>query len=197
MNKIKFIYLLITSYLISGQCAILLAQQGSEPPAIEKDVCPFEGCQLGQWIVRDSIKVYEKEGDTTLVKYLLTENDTITALYGNVHYERFGKILITRSFRNFVANDTVIVLRCTEGEFIAYYSGEKTYVDMFWPYDEDDGFSEQYNDEFHYGIVIEKPEMTWWVKILKNGNEGWLSLKNLTLYCFRIMERIDRMDAFE
>ena len=68
---------------------------------------------------------------------------------------------------------------------------------MFWPYDELDGFSEEYNDEIHYGIMIEKPEMIWWVKILKNGNEGWLRLRNLTLYCFRIKERIDRMDAFE
>jgi hypothetical protein len=193
----KFIYSLITSILILGQCGFLLAQQASEPPMIEKGVCPFEGCQLGVWIIRDTIRVYEKEGETTSIKYLLSENDTVTALYGNVHYERFGKVLVTRSFGNFIANDTITILRCTESEFIAFYKGEKIDLDMFWPYDEPDGFSEEYNDEIHYGIMIERPQMIWWVKIVNNGNEGWLRLRNLTPYCFRTKERIGGMDAFE
>jgi len=193
----KFIYLLFASYLIFGQYGILLSQSNSELSKIEKNVCPFEGCQLGQWIIRETIIVYEKEGDTTSIKYLLSENDTVTALYGNVHYERFGRVLVTRSFGNFIANDTITVLRCTEGEFISYYKGEKTYLDMFWPNDETGGYSEQYNNEIHYGIMIERPLMIWWVKILKNGTEGWLSLKNITTYCFRIKEKIDGMDAFE
>jgi hypothetical protein len=191
------IYLLFASYFIIGQYGFLLAQHGSEIPTIEKNVCPFEGCQLGQWIIRDTIKVYRKEGDTTSIKYLLSENDTITALSGNVHYERFGKVLVTKSFGKFIANDTLIVLRCTEGEFIAYHNSQKTYIDMFWPYDETDGYSEEYNSEYHYGKMIEKPEMIWWVKISSNGVEGWLRLKNLTAYCFRIKEKIDGMDAFE
>jgi hypothetical protein len=193
----KFIYLLFALFLILGNYGTILAQYSSEPPKIEKDVCPYEGCKLGQWIIRDSIKVYAKEGDTTSFKYFLKEYDTVTALFGNVHYERFGKVLVSRSFGNFIANDTIIVLRCTEGEFIAYHDSKITYVDMFWPYDEEDGFNEQYNDSVHFGIMIEKPQMIWWVKILKNNSEGWLSLKNLTPYCFRIKERIDGMDAFE
>lgn len=193
----KFIYLLFALYFIIGQYKFLLAQHGSEIPTIEKNACPFEGCKLGQWIIRDTIKVYEKEGDTTSIKYVLTDSDTITALYGNVHYERFGRILITRSFDKFIADDTITILRCTEGEFITYYKGKKTYVDMFWPYDEEDGFSEQYNDSVHYGIMIEKPQMILWVKIVKNNSEGWLRLKNLIHYCFRIKEKIDGMDAFE
>ena len=193
----KFLYLLFASYLILGQYEILLSQSNSKLSKIEKNVCPFEGCQLGQWIIRDTIIVYEKEGDTTSIKYLLSENDTVTALYGNVHYERFGKVLVTRSFGKFIANDTLTVLRCTEGEFISYYKGEKTYVDMFWPYDKTDGYSEEYNSEYHYGKMIERPQLIWWVKITKNGAEGWLRLKNITPYCFRIKEKINGMDAFE
>jgi hypothetical protein len=193
----KFIYLLFALYLILGNYGTILAQYSSEPPKIEKDVCPYEGCKLGQWTSRETIKVYTKEGDTISIKYLLSENDTLTAFNGNVHYERFGKVLVTRSFGNYNANDTITILRCTEGEYIGYHKGKKIYVDMFWPYDEEDGFSEQYNDSVHYGIMIEKPEMIWWVKISSNGTEGWLCLKNLTLYCFRIKERIDGMDVFE
>ena len=197
MNKMKYVCLLSVWYIILGQYVILLAQTNSDLATIEKNVCPFEGCQLGEWISRDTIKVYEKEGDTTSVKYLLTDNDTITALYGNIHYEKFGKVLITKTFDNFMVNDTLIVLRCTEGEFISYHKGKKIYTNVFWPmkyYDTDDN-AENYNYEKHYGIMIERPQVIWWVKILMTGTEGWLRLKNVTPYCFDIKEKIDGMDS--
>jgi len=193
----KYVYLLSVLYLILGQYLILLAQTNRDLPTIEKNVCPFEGCQFGEWIIGDTIEVYEKEGDTTLVKYVLTDNDTITALYGNIHYEKFGKVLITKTFENFTVNDTLTVLRCTEGEFISYYKGKKIYVNVFWPmkYYETDIDAEQYNNEKHKGIMIVRPQITWWVKIIKNGLEGWLRLKNITPYCFDIKEKIDGMDS--
>lgn len=187
----KYVYLLSVLYLILGQYLILLAQTNRDLPTIEKNVCPFEGCQFGEWIIRDSIEVYEKEGDTTLVKYVLTDNDTITTLYGNIHYEKFGKVLINKTFENFTVNDTLTVLRCTEGEFISYYKGKKFYVNVFWPmkyYDADD-------NEKHKGIMIVRPQIAWWVKIIKSGSEGWLRLKNITPYCFDIKEKIDGMDS--
>jgi len=193
----KYVYLLSVLYLILGQYLILLAQTNRDLPTIEKNVCPFEGCQFGEWIIGDTIEVYEKEGDTTLVKYVLTDNDTITALYGNIHYEKFGKVLITKTFENFTVNDTLTVLRCTEGEFISYYKGKKIYVNVFWPmkyYDTDDN-AERYDNERHNGIMIVRPQITWWVKIIKNGSEGWLRLKNITPYCFDIKEKIDGMDS--
>ena len=194
----KYVYLLSVLYLILGQSALLIAQINNDLPTIEKNVCPFEGCQFGEWIIRDSIEVYEKEGDTTLVKYVLTDNDTITALYGNIHYEKFGKVLITKTFDNFTANDTLTVLRCTEGEFISYFKGKKIYVNVFWPmkyYDTDDEGDRQYENEKYRGIMIERPQIIWWVKIIKNGLEGWIRLKNITPYCFDIKEKIDGMDS--
>ena len=98
----KIFYLFFITYLIFGQYGILLSQSKSELPTIEKDVYPFEGCQLGEWISRDTIKVYKKEENTTSIKYLLSENDTITALYGNIHYERSGTVLAAQSFNNFI-----------------------------------------------------------------------------------------------
>lgn len=195
----KYVCLLSVWYIILGQYVILLAQTNSDLATIEKNVCPFEGCQFGKWIIRDTIEVYEKEGDTTLVKYLLTDNDTITTLYGNIHYEKFGKVLITKTFENFTVNDTLTVLRCTEGEFISYYKGKKIYTNVFWPvkyYDSDDN-AEKYNYEKHKGIMIERPQIIWWVKILKNGTEGWVRLKNVTPYCFDIKEKIDGMDSLD
>ena len=58
---------------------------------------------------------------------------------------------------------------------------------------EDD--TEQYDNKKYKGIMIERPQMVWWVKIVKNGAGGWLRLKNITPYCFDIKEKIDGMDS--
>ena len=57
----KIFYLFFITYLIFGQYEILLSQSKSELPTIEKDVCPFEGCQLGEWISRDTINMRKRE----------------------------------------------------------------------------------------------------------------------------------------
>ena len=141
--------------------------------------------------------MYQSEGDTASIKFTLSENDTITSLFGNVHYEKFGKVVITQPFGNFEVNDTLTVLRCNEGEFIAHYKGNKIYIDIFWPikyYGSDE--EEIFDSTRHKGKMIVQPQIVWWVKIKKTGIEGWLRLKNLTPYCFRIKEQIDGMDAF-
>ena len=177
--------------------SLLSAQTNSDLSNIELNTCPFEGCQFGQWTARETINVYESEGDTSSIKFTLSENETFTSLYGNVHYEQFGKVVVIQPFKNFQVNDTLTVLRCVEGEFIAYYKGKKVYTDVFWPmkyyrYDEE----EVYDSTRHKGKMISQPQIIWWVKIKRNEVEGWLRLKNLTPYCFRIKERIDGMDAF-
>lgn len=195
----KIFYLSFALYLITGQNLLLLSQTNIGLNTVEENVCPFEGCQYGQWIIKDTIKVYETEGDTNSIKYWLTNNDTITALTGNIHYEKFGKILITTTFDNFTANDTLTVLRCTEGEFTAFYKNKRIYVDVFWPmkYYEADNATDQYGNKKYKGIMIERPQMVWWVKIVKNGAGGWLRLKNINPYCFDIKEKIDGMDSME
>ena len=194
----KFIYLPLISYLILGLPQKLLPQLKYELPVVEENVCPFEGCQFGQWIIRDSIKVYKIEGDTSSVKFLLSDGDTIKALTGNIHYEKFGKVLVTQPFKNFNVNDTVTILRCIEGDFIAYFKGQKIYVDIFWPVGFSDSKDEKnYDVKKHYGKMSENPEIVWWVKMRWNDKEGWLSLRNINPYCFQIKEKIEGMDIFE
>ena len=192
-------HLIFLGFLSFCQIGIVLAQDSFVIPKIEKNVCPFEGCQFGQWIIEDTINVFESEGDTTNTKFILTPNDTITSILGNIHYLNFGKVLIKQSFNNFAENDTLIVLRCLEGDFIAYYRGEKFFIDVFWPikYYESEDNEEIYDKSIHKGVMIERPNLNWWVKILYNNSEGWLKLKNMTPYCFDIKEKIRGMDLFE
>jgi hypothetical protein len=192
-------YILFLGIISIFQTSVVFPQDSLQIPRIVENVCPFEGCQFGQWIIEDTIKVFENEGDTTSTKFILTPDDTITSISGNIHYVNFGEVLITETFDNFIANDTLIILRCSEGEFTAYYKGEYIFTDIFWPmkyYDsEDDG--EIYDKSRHKGILLKRPNFNWWVKIIFNNDEGWLKLKNLTPYCFRIKERIRNMDALE
>jgi hypothetical protein len=164
---------------------------------IEKDVCPFEGCQFGKWIIKDTINVYTKEGDTASIKYTLEYDDTVIAITGNIHYENFGKVLVTKTFDDFEVNDTILVLRCTEGEFICYYKGKETTKNLFWPinYDDNENEKETVDKEKYFGRIIEEPQFTWWVKISRKGNVGWLSLKNQNPYCFQLKEKIEGMDS--
>ena len=188
--KMKFIYLILTIFLVFIQTKITISQTEDVIPNIELNICPFEGCEFGKWVIKDTINVYANEGDTTSIKYSLSYNDTVTAITGNIHYENFGKVLITKSFENFEVNDTVIVLRCTEGEFICYYKGKEFTTNKFWSLNNE-------NKNKYFAKIIEEPQFTWWVKILKNGNKGWLGLKNQNPYCFQVIEKIEGMDSLK
>ena len=192
-------YIIILGFISLLQIEIVFAQDSLNIPRIVENECPFEGCQFGQWIIEDSIKVFENEGDTTRIKFSLMPNDTINSITGNVHYVNFGKVLITETFDNFTSNDTLIILRCTEGEFQAYYKGEFILTDIFWPmkYFDSENEEEIYDKSWHKGILLERPNFDWWVKINFRNEEGWLKLTNLTPYCFRIKERIRQMDSLE
>lgn len=190
--KQVFLFLFLSLVFVE----IVFPQASLQLPRIVKNVCPFEGCQFGQWIIEDTINVYNDEGDTTNIKFILTPADTITAITGNIHYVNFGKVLITETYGDFIVDDTLTIFRCTEGIFKAYYNGKYVFTEVFWPMKSYD-YEEDYNKSRHKGILLQNPNFYWWVNIICNNEEGWLKLKNLTSYCFSIKERIRRMDALE
>lgn len=189
--------ILILVLVLFFQYGVIFPQDSLRLPRIVENVCPFEGCQFGQWIIEDTIKVFENEGDTTITKFVLTPDDTISSITGNIHYINFGKVLITETFGDFKANDTLIILRCSEGEFQAYYKGKYVFTNIFWPINYGYGERETYDQSRHKGVLLKRPNFDWWVKVIFKKDVGWLKLRNLTPYCFRIKERIRHMDSLE
>jgi hypothetical protein len=200
-KNISFIY-----FILSLVPICLYSQSINSINTIDLNVCPFECCRFGKWICKDTINVYEQEGDTSVVQYTLLNNDTIYSYTGNVHIEKFGKVVVTKPVYDFLTNDTLIVTYCCGDEdFYLYKNNIKYCTEIFWPfllYEEDvhdryfyDEYLKDLKDPFYSGIMIERPQIVWWVKIMKNGISGWLFLKNKTPFCFDIDENIDGMDG--
>jgi hypothetical protein len=167
------------------------SQLHSEDNVIFYDYCPFECCQFGSWIIKDNINVYAEEGDTNSINFRLSNNDTILAETGNLHYLRVGKVVVIKNIYEYEIDDTLAVFNCIEGEFLVKHNGRENYVNVFWPIDNDltkTGYS---------GEMILSPETVWWIKIKSIKGEGWIRLENKTPYCFRIDEEISGMDACE
>lgn len=167
------------------------------------DYCPFECCKFGKWVIKDSIKVYKNEADTSSVYFRLSNNDTVFAETGNLHFIQTGKVVVTQPVDGYKVNDTLQAFNCSEGEFLVKHNGEEKYVEIFWPefsYKEDDTEENYFNriKKGNYsGRMIKRPETVWWVKIRSEKGEGWLMLKNRTLYCFSLDEKISGMDDCE
>ena len=180
-------------------CINVLCSQSLDK--VEYNVCPFECCQFGEWICKDLINVYKKEGDLSSFSYQLLLDDTITAVTGNIHYERIGKVVMTKPIYSFQPYDTLLATRCCGEEgFYLYKDGKEYCTEIFWPfYHYDDDLDEEFyynryqkelQDSTYSGIMIERPQIIWWVKIIHNGTDGWICLRNRTPFCFDAKERI-------
>ena len=70
---------------------IYIYSQNSESQIIFYNYCPFECCQFGKWIIKETIDVYSSEDDTNNVIFKLNDNDTIYAQTGNLHLYKLEK----------------------------------------------------------------------------------------------------------
>jgi hypothetical protein len=188
--------LLIFAFQIS-----IHSQINSKQPTIFYDYCPFECCQFGEWIIKESINVYRNEGDTNSVSFRLNNNDTINALTGNLHFIQIGKVVVTKPIYDFEPDDTLFAFNCIEGDFLVKHDGKENYVDIFWPvffYEEDDteeNYLEEIKKREYSGKMIQRPKTVWWVKIESKKGKGWIRLENKTPYCFSLDEQILGMDG--
>lgn len=207
MNRLVSTAILLCLFVSLGAAAAevqSISNSSDEPtiPHVERDVCPFECCQFGLWVVRDSTTAFESEFDTSRVAFTISPGDTVLAETGHLIYERFGKVLIREPIRSFQPGDTVLALRCAgESGFLIWEHGELVAVEQFWPLTEQGEIEvgSKYageGDPHNPAIMIEHPRMLWWVRVRDSlGNAGWLKLENEITYCLRFDVRIDGADA--
>ena len=180
---------------------IFIYSQDSKNQIIFYNYCPFECCQFGKWIVKESIDVYSNEDDTSNVIFKLNNDDTIYAQTGNLHFIQIGKVIVTKPIYGFTLGDTIFVYNCRESEFLVKYNNTEKYVNIFWPVfdNEKEATEENYQKEIkrreYSGKMIQRPKTVWWVKIKSKSRQGWIKLENKTPYCFSIEEKILGMDG--
>jgi len=140
-------------------------------PKVEYDVCPEEGCQLGEWIVLSPLKAFTYEGDSTFVAFDVVANEKITALRGNIHILKPGIASLPKLTR-IISTDTTIITQRIDTAYVLVETGE--------------GFADiWYQNRILRGVdqmifkSIQDPETEWWV-LFKNmdDKQGWLRIRS-------------------
>ncbi len=161
-------------------CAALLIQldpslvphQAAKPllPKIDRNACPFEGCQFGKWTVRQNVNLYSTwRRNRTLVR-TLHKGQVVRAMTGvHLTFEP-SEILVTAPIEQYglKPGDRVFgYMNIGEGFFSAWFNG--LWVDEF------DGSGVEPGCARHCQATMIRPgRVEWWVEIEVNGQvRGW------------------------
>jgi hypothetical protein len=153
-------------------------------PKIYKDVCPGEGCEFGEWMTCDTLRVFATAGDKSVTAFLLHRGDRFTAVTGDVHVKQAGKVVFTRNVKVneegmhfvFTPADTLYpLLYDGEGFGSWYFRGKESGgVFFFGNADQEATDIPVVAGESGYNVV-RSINSEWWVKVrARNGREGWL-----------------------
>jgi len=138
------------------------------PPAVVvvNGACPFEGCQLGKWIAKVSIPVYDAPGG--LVMRNLSPGDTVNAMSSEVRAVP-RKAVVTRTHSSdedqglYVGNLVYVLHSIGEGAVAVWDKGRVIHGSLDLAFD------------FEDTTVPRSPEWVWWVQVrLMDGEIGWL-----------------------
>jgi hypothetical protein len=66
------------------------ASQRLAVPFVDRDVCPWEGCNFGRWIADKPITAYAVEGEPTRVAFEIAQDEGYVAETGNMWMNRSG-----------------------------------------------------------------------------------------------------------
>jgi hypothetical protein len=164
-NLLFAVALTIAFFKLSGQ------NQYSSIPNVVYNVCPQEGCQFGEWTILSPLKVYSKEGDTTLVAFRLISNEKIIALRGNVHVLKPGLAILPKMAKIHVV-DTIIITQKIDTAYVLADLGEG-YVSIWYHNRKLIGVDQMIFSSF------QDPDIEWWVLVENMKKEqGWLKIRS-------------------
>ncbi len=179
------------------------AQRRPPVPFIEKGVCPFECCQFGRWYAKSSLRAYEAEGDTSTLAFVIAVHDSFLAITGNVHMDKPGTVVVTKSVGSFEPGDTLYTLSYRgEGFVDVWRDSTIADVEVFWDCNDETDFTRIDPQDPRWseysGVLVSKPLMIWWVQVQNpKGQTGWIRLVNTTIEGFSTDEQIEGADACE
>jgi hypothetical protein len=171
---------------ISKLPSTTVVEGNPEPPMpkIYKDVCPGEGCEFGEWLICDTLRVFAAAGDNPKTAFLLQRGDRITSLTGDVHVAQAGKVVFHRNVKvseegvsyAFTPADTLYpLLYGGEGGGIWYFRGKESGGLFFFGNADQDATDIPVVAGASGYEVVRPIKSQWWVKVrAKNGREGWI-----------------------
>ena len=152
-----------------------------ELPIYYRGLCPGEGCEFGQWLACDTIRVLKDARVGAPTEFVAHRGDTIATSTGDVKITQAGKVIFTRVVRVdqegmhavFTPADTLYPL-IHEGEgFGSWYFRGKEGGGFFF-FGTVDNTAEIGIPSSEGFAVVRQAKHEWWVKARnKKGQEGW------------------------
>jgi hypothetical protein len=152
-----------------------------ELPIYYRGLCPGEGCEFGQWLACDTVRVLKDARVGSPTVFIAHRGDTIAASTGDVKITQAGKVVFTRVVKVdqegthavFTPADTLYPLIHTGEGFGPWYFRGKEGGGFFFFGDVEktpdiEGHSSEGFD------IVREAKHEWWVKARnKKGQEGW------------------------
>lgn len=144
---------------------------GSNPmePYVQKNVCPFEGCQYGNWIAKRNVTIYKEQSINSKKVGQVQSEEQVNAIKGDMVFTQIEKVLVTESFNKFLKGDTVFILSYQgEGYYSVWYKDNIISTFIFWENPRSSGQEIK-------GEILCPSISNWWVYVkTQSGKEGWV-----------------------
>jgi hypothetical protein len=173
----------------------LQAQRPPKTPFVARGSCPFECCQLGSWIARDTLPAYSHDRPTGVPLFRLLPGELLVADSADFYTLALGLIRVRRPFRlaDYLADeettnadaatlatlrrplaggDTVyLVGEVTEVGERVWFRGVSVTVQAFWA-------EPTFDDPKAPAALVRPIVHEWWVHISSGGRSGWIQAWN-------------------
>ena len=151
----------------------LTPQKAPKPalPKIDKNICPFEGCQFGAWTATSAVLLFSSWKDDRKQVTMLSRGETVIAITGvHITFEP-SEMRVTAPIPDYGLRpgDTIYgYVYKGEGVFNAWFNG-------YWVEDFDgSGVAGAGCNRNCNAKLVKQGRVEWWVEIrTKDGQIGW------------------------
>jgi hypothetical protein len=151
----------------------LMPKRAPKPvlPKMDKNACPFEGCQFGAWTATDNVQLFSRWTEDRKPVTTISKGEEVTAITG-VHITlKPSEIQVTMSMPDYGLKPGDIVygyMYKGEGVFSAWFNG-------YWVEDFDgSGVAGAGCNRNCNAKLLREGRVEWWVQVkMKDGTTGW------------------------
>jgi hypothetical protein len=161
--------------------ALLFADEKAEfgSTFVDRDVCPFECCQYGDWTSTEPIVLRARPDESAEILARIDAGSVVQAITGEVHTLP-GRFKVKKDSPRYRAGDVLLILTYRgEGTFRIQFNG-RIYSEEFAFGPGDDGYSDDECTEVPscIGVLEVRPESKWWALVRHSGTEGWVLVED-------------------
>ena len=142
-------------------------------PFIDRNACPFECCNYGEWVAQVAQRAYKSLSKESGIAFTVGPGETVYALTGLIITQRAGFAIVRKQTRFYD-----ITVPAEAKLYVLHLSGEGGA--LFW-YKGATHRGEIYASSIHKGNkaypfdVLSLPQTEWWVRVRNlHGNAGWI-----------------------